>query len=218
MDFSALEAFLHDRLRQELPGPEAQLRFAPTPRRKGWRPELLPETARQAAALVLLYPGPHGPMLPLTMRRDDLPHHGGQISLPGGRLDSGEAPEAAALREAHEEIGVNPGDVRVIGRLSSLWVIVSNFVVQPFVGLADRRPSFAIDPREVASLIEVPLASIRDAARLGWSRRVRDGVMVTYPHFEFDGHHVWGATAMILGEFGALFAPDFGPPGERPGG
>lgn len=212
VEFAALESFLHARLAQDLPGPGAQLRFAPKPVRKGWRPELTPDTARQAAALVLLYPGSEGPLLPLTVRRDDLPHHGGQISLPGGRIDPGESPDAAALREAREEIGIDPDRVRIVGRLSSLWVIVSNHVVQPFVGVADERPSFVLEPREVSSLVEVPLASIRDSARLGWSHRVRDGVMVTYPHFEFDGHHVWGATAMMLGEFGALFAPDFGPP------
>ena len=211
MDVRALETFLHQRLAQDLPGSAAQLRFAPRPLRKGWSPELTPDTARQAAALVLIYPGPDGPLIPLTVRRDDLPHHGGQISLPGGRLDAGERADAAAIREAHEEIGIDPARVRIVGRLSSLWVIVSNFVVQPFVGITEERPEFAIEPREVASLLEVPVASLRDSARLGWTRRVRDGVMVTYPHFEFDGHHVWGATAMILGEFGALFTPDFGP-------
>ena len=204
MDLVALEAFLHTRLAQDLPGPDVQMRFAPRPLRKGWRPELTPETARQAAALILIYPGRGGPLVPLTVRRDDLPQHGGQISLPGGRLDPGERPDQAALREAQEEIGIEPQAVRLVGRLSSLWVIVSNFVVQPFVGIVDERPSFTLEPREVASLIEVPVVALRDSARLGWSRRAREGVMVTYPHFEFDGHHVWGATAMILGEFREL--------------
>ena len=209
---TSLEAFLRERLAQDLPGPEAQLRFAPRPIRKGWRPELSPEGARPAAALILIYPGADGPSIPLTVRRADLPHHGGQISLPGGRIDEREQADAAALRETEEEIGVSRRDVRLIGRLSSLWVVVSNHVVQPFVGMIDRRPEFVPNPREVGALIEVPVAALRDSARLGWSRHAREGIIVTYPHFEVDGHHVWGATAMILGEFGALFTPDFRPP------
>ena len=212
MTLSALEQFLRARLAQDLPGPDVQLRFAPRPLRKGWRPEQSPEGARLAAALILIYPGAEGPSIPLTVRRDDLPHHGGQISLPGGRVDPGEAPDEAALREAEEEIGVDRRHVRLIGRMSSLWVVVSNHVVQPFVGVATERPDFRADPREVAALLEVPVEAIRDSARLGWSRHSREGILVTYPHFEFDGHHVWGATAMMLGEFGALFTPEFQPP------
>lgn len=207
-----MKDFLRDRLAQDLPGPDVQLRFAPRPVRKDWRPELSPAEARQAAALILIYPGDAGPSIPLTVRRDDLPHHGGQISLPGGRIDPGERPDDAALREAEEEIGVDRRAVQLIGRLSSLWVVVSNHVVQPFVGIAAERPDFRADPREVAAMLEVPVTAIRDSARLGWSRHAREGIVVSYPHFEFDGHHVWGATAMMLGEFGALFTPGFRPP------
>ena len=204
MTLDTLEASLRARLAQDLPGPEAQLRFAPRPLLKGWRPELTPEGARQAAALILIYPGAAGPSIPLTVRRDDLPHHAGQISLPGGRVDPGERPDDAALRETEEEIGVDRRRVRLIGRLSSLWVVVSNHVVQPFVGIADEPPAFQPSPREVASLIEVPVASLGEAATIGRTQRARQGIVVTYPHFEFDGHHVWGATAMILGEFGEV--------------
>ena len=96
------------RLRAPLPGPEAQRRFAPLPLIEGWSPDQTPESARRAAVLVLLYPGAEGPMIPLTVRPTSLPTHGGQISLPGGALDPGESSEAAAVREAEEEIGVPP--------------------------------------------------------------------------------------------------------------
>ena len=212
MDLAALESFLRQRLGSPLPGPDAQLRFAPLPIRNGWEPHLEPEGSRQAAALVLLYPGADGPAVALTVRRDDLPHHPGQVSLPGGRIDPGERPEDAALRETYEEIGVPPADLRLVGSLSPLWVVVSNHVVRPYVAIADRRPAFQLAPREVAALVEAPLHSVRDAGRLGWTHRSREGVVVSYPFFELDGHEVWGATAMILGEFAALFAPEFGPP------
>ena len=200
-----LEAFLRVRLAQSLPGPEAQLRFAPDPRLKGWEPQLDPATARQAAALVLIYPGPDGALIPLTVRHDDLSHHAGQISLPGGRVDPGERPEDAALREASEEIGLDPRDVRIVGALSSLWVIVSNHVVRPYVGITDRRPDFRLAPGEVAGLVEAPLSALRDGKSVTSIERVRDGIVVRYPYFELAGQQVWGATAMILSEFVTLF-------------
>lgn len=212
-DLVELETRLRARLAEPLPGARAQLKFAPRPARKGWRPDDLPDTARQAAALVLIYPGVEGPSILLTVRHDDLPHHPGQVSFPGGGLDPGEDPMTGALREAHEEIGIHPGDVRVIGALSPLWVIVSNFVVRPYVGIADRRPDFRPEPREVAELVEAPVHAVRDISRIGWDERLGDGVLIRYPYFNLAGHRVWGATAMILGEFASLFVPEFGPKG-----
>jgi len=199
-----LETHLRHRLALPLPGAAAQWRFAPTPARKGWRPDDRPVTARQAAALILLYPGEHGPSFPLTVRHEDLPHHPGQISLPGGGLDPGEDPIAGALREAHEEIGIHPRDVRIIGALSSLWVIVSNFLVHPYIAVADARPEFRAHPREVAALIEAPVKAFTDSARIRQQERIRDGLAVRYPYFDVEGHHVWGATAMMLGEFSEI--------------
>jgi 8-oxo-dGTP pyrophosphatase MutT (NUDIX family) len=201
---SDLELSLRARLAQPLPGAAAQLQFAPSPARKGWEPHQRPPTARQAAALILIYPGESGPSFPLTVRHDGLPHHPGQISLPGGRLDSGEDPAAAALREAHEEIGIDPGRVRIVGALSTLWVVVSNFVVHPFVGVTDTRPEFRAAPDEVASLLEIPVAWTTDEARHGTERRARDGVVYSYRYFDFDGSRIWGATAMMLSEFGRI--------------
>jgi 8-oxo-dGTP pyrophosphatase MutT (NUDIX family) len=209
---ASVEAFLRDRLAGPLPGPEVQWRFSPRPTRKGWAPDLTPDKARQASALILLYPGPAGLRLPLTVRRADLPQHAGQVSLPGGRIDPGERPVDAALREAHEEIGVAPEAIRVIGALSSLWVVVSNHLLFPFVGVIDHRPVFRPAPGEVAELVEVPLPEVRDVRRLGWSRHVREGMVVDYPHFDLAGHQVWGATAMVLGEFASLFDATFQPP------
>ena len=187
------------------------------PPRKGWTPEAVPGDARQAAALSLLYPGPGDDiLLPLTVRRDDLPHHPGQVSLPGGGLDPGEPADQAALRETHEEIGVDPASVRIIGALSTLWVIVSGFVVQPFVGIADTRPDFDLAPREVAALVEAPIRQLLDPSRLGWQKVVvRDGILIDYPYFDLAGHRVWGATAMMLGEFACLLDADHCPPRLR---
>jgi 8-oxo-dGTP pyrophosphatase MutT (NUDIX family) len=200
-----LERYLRARLASPLPGPAAQRRFAPVPMRDGWAPDLRPDEARQAAALLLIHPTPHGPAIPLTVRRTDLPHHPGQVSLPGGALDPGERPESAALREAEEEIGVVPEDIRILGALSTVWIAVSNFVVHPFVALADRTPGLLAHPDEVAALVEIRLADIRDHSRVRWARQRLGGVDFDYPYFAAGDHKVWGATAMILGEFASLF-------------
>ena len=203
---AALEARLKHRLQEPLPGRTAQLQFAPSPTRKGWEPDLRPAGARQAAALILFYPGEHGPSFPLTVRRDDLPHHPGQISLPGGGIDPGESPQDAAVREAHEEVGINPDSVRVVGALSTLWVVVSNFVVQPIIAVTDEQPEFRAAPEEVAALIEAPAVWLTDFDRVGTDQRVREGISYTYKYLDFGGHRVWGATAMILGELREVLA------------
>ena len=204
-DLAELEQFLKERLSRPLPGAAAQRRLAPTPARSGWQPDGAPPTARQAAALMLIYPRDDRLWLPLTVRHADLPHHPGQISLPGGRVDAGETPAQAALRETREEIGVDTSRVRVAGALSPLWVIVSNFVVLPFVAVADERPAFRAAAREVEEILEVPLDDLRDRARVKWSRRTRGTQEVRYPYFDVLGREVWGATAMMLGELLALF-------------
>ena len=91
-------------------------------------------------------------------------------------------------------------EVRIIGALSTLWVVVSNFLVHPIVGVADERPEFRAAPREVAALIEAPVRALVDDANVRLEERVRDGLLVRYPYFDIAGHHIWGATAMILGE------------------
>jgi len=207
-----LEAFLRERLSATLPGRDAHQRFAPSPWLPNWSPDLEPDTARRAAALLLLFPGPQGAMVPLTVRHRGLPQHAGQVSLPGGAIDTGESAEAAALREAEEEIGIRADRVRVVGALSTLWVAVSNFIVHPYVAVADERPEFLLHPEEVESLLEVPLDHLQDATRLRWMTRERHGHPVRYPYYDVGGHVVWGATAMILGEFACLFDEGHRPP------
>jgi 8-oxo-dGTP pyrophosphatase MutT (NUDIX family) len=204
----SLPAALRQRLSRPLPGLEAQLRMAPQPL---LRPDsLLESVLRPAAALLLIYPHEDAWHVPLTVRGSGLRHHTGQVSLPGGRLDyPGESVEAAALREAYEEIGVAPGDVEVLGRLTSIPVIVSGHLLQPVLGVAARRPVFTIAEYEVERLIELPVSRLLEPDAVAWEERVRlippHGTM-NVPYFEVDGARVWGATAMILAEFGALLA------------
>lgn len=205
MSIAHLEAFLRRRLARPLPGPHAQRRFAPVPHLPGWSPDQRPADARRAAVLLLFYPSHAGVMIPLTVRDTQLPQHAGQISLPGGAIDPGESNDAAALREAGEEIGVPAADVRIAGALSSLWIPISNFVLTPIVGVTDARPEFQIRLGEVSEVIEAPLDHLRDPAHVRWAQRERGGKPIDYPYIAIDDHAIWGATAMVLSEAIALF-------------
>ena len=195
-----LETLLRERLAGTLPGLDAQLRFMPTPPRTGWKPGEFPSDARLAAGLLLLYPGERGPSVPLTVRASSLRRHAGQVSLPGGATDPGETLAQAALREAHEEIGVDPARVRILGELTPVHVLVSGFTLHPIVGITDDRPAFNPAAQEVEEVIEVSLADLQDASSIRQGTRTREGIAIEYPYFDLKGHQVWGATAMILGE------------------
>jgi 8-oxo-dGTP pyrophosphatase MutT (NUDIX family) len=195
---------LRQRLMRPLPGLEAQLRMAPRPR-PGWDPTSLPEGLRDAAGLVLVYPRDGELYVLLTLRGSALRHHTGQVSLPGGRVDAGESIEEAALREADEEVGLPPGAVELLGRLTPLHVPVSGHLLHPVVGLATERPAFRVAEAEVERLIEAPLAHLRRPDQVGWEQREREPtVLIDVPYFDVEGARVWGATAMILAEFLAV--------------
>ena len=200
MPLPTIERVLRERLAGTLPGADAQRRFAPSPVRTDWRPGYAGENTRTAAVLLLLYPFNMGVAVPLTVRASGLARHAGQISLPGGASDPGETLVDTALREAAEEIGVDPGSVRVLGELTPVHVIVSGFTLHPVVGVTDVRPVFVPAPEEVAEVLEVSLDDLRDASRIRHGTRIREGVAVEYPYFDLLGHQVWGATAMVLGE------------------
>jgi 8-oxo-dGTP pyrophosphatase MutT (NUDIX family) len=200
MKLRVVEERLRRRLTGTLPGLEAQLRFAPRAARA--HTPALP--ARVAAGLILLYPIDEQAVVPLTLRAAGLARHAGQISLPGGASDPGETVVETALREAREEIGIDPATLRVIGELTPLHITVSGFTLHPIVATTDARPEFTAAPGEVAAVLEVPLAHLRDASRIRRGTRVRDGVAVEYPYFDLDGHEVWGATAMVLSELTCL--------------
>ncbi len=202
-----ISARLRQALAAPLPGLEAQLRMAPQPR-VGWDPNRVPDGLRDAAALVLLYPHDGRLHVPLTVRGGGMRTHTGQVSLPGGSVDAGESIEAAALREAVEEVGVDPADVTILGRLTSLHIPVSGFLLHPVVGVAGGRPRFQPAAWEVARLLEVPLLVLDDPDTLRTERRQRQAgerlTEIEVPYFAFEGEKVWGATAMILAEFLAV--------------
>ena len=197
---------LRARLASPLPGLAAQLRMAPQPR-PGWDPHIVPPGMRAAAGLLLLYPRDGVWQVLLTLRASALRHHTGQVSLPGGRVDPGETLEQAALREAFEEVGIGPGGIELVGRLTPLHIPVSHHLLHPVVGIAAERPSFRVAQAEVERIIEAPLTHLRAPETVRWEQRVRErppSVLMDVPYFDVDGARVWGATAMVLAEFLAV--------------
>jgi 8-oxo-dGTP pyrophosphatase MutT (NUDIX family) len=131
-----------------------------------------------------------------TRRRDDLSRHAGEISFPGGRQDPGETLLETALREAHEEVGLPPEAVDVLGALEPTPTFVTNYAIYPFVGLIEPGFEWVIGETEVAEVLELKLSDLR--AGYGERRLVRKGIPFRTPTFEVGGHLVWGATGRVL--------------------
>ena len=138
--------------------------------------------------------------------------HSGQISFPGGSWeDSDGSLEAVALREAHEEIGIPPAQIQVLGRLTELYIPVSNFMVHPFVGIIHGTPTFSPQPGEVAHILTPPVHQFfspeyQKTTDLSLAENL---TIRNVPYFEVDGRVVWGATAMILSELIEILDPSF---------
>ena len=151
-----------------------------------------------AAVLVPLYGWPEHPGLVFTERRHDLRRHAGEISFPGGRRDDGESYLRTALREAQEEIGLDPAAVDVLGALPPIGTFVTNFKVHPIVGMVEAGLNYEVSPTEVETVLAFGL----DALRAGFAMRrlVRRGVPIRTPTYLVNDHLIWGATARILGD------------------
>ena len=156
--------------------------------------------ARPAATLLLLYPGEAGELtLPLTVRHPDLRAHAGEISLPGGAVDATDGSrQAAALREAWEEVGVDPALVTIVGALDDIWIPVSNFDLRPFVGTAAERPALVPHTDEVAEIVELPLRHLLTDGVVTEERIQGPGWTLQAAVYRHGGHRIWGATARTL--------------------
>lgn len=208
MDEDILLERIEKGLRAPLPGIPAQLRMAVEPR-IGHRPYYeVEETCRKAGVLLLLYRKDRRLHVLLSLRTDRVLHHRGQVSFPGGEQHPGESIEATALRETEEEMGTDLAAVRMLGRLTPLYVPPSNYCVYPTVAFLPGVPEFRPQPDEVAEVIEVPVAGLADPAiarRETWDLGARRAEV---PFYGVAGHRIWGATAMILAEFLALLGPE----------
>ena len=178
------------------------------------RPSELDGSGRIAAIMIMVYPHDDGSRLVLTKRHANLSKHASQISFPGGRQDAGETLEQTALRETEEEIGIVASEIEVLGQLNSVYIPPSDFTVTPFVGWHAGVPIFQRSEEEVDQIIEVPIATLTDPATLVHGNIVRSsGETHRIPYYAVRDHQmehkVWGATAIMLGEFIELLRRTF---------
>jgi 8-oxo-dGTP pyrophosphatase MutT (NUDIX family) len=182
--------------------------------RQSWPAGFEPSRLRHAAGLLLLFPRDTLARIVLTERAHTLERHRGQISLPGGVIEAGETVQGAALREAHEEIGLDPSSVQPLGFLTPVDIPVSGFRLHPLLAACDQAPAFRPAEDEVGRILEVDIDRLLSADRVVWRTLVRGRAKIQFPAFPVDGAEVWGATAMVLAECLALL--DWTGPAEAP--
>jgi 8-oxo-dGTP pyrophosphatase MutT (NUDIX family) len=201
-EISVLIEWLRQRLGEPLPGLRAQElmmgRVIPLPR-------TVPDNARLSAVLCLLYPENDELHMLLMKRMEDRTAHSGQVSFPGGRFEAGDGDmQTTALREAHEEVGVHPAIVDVVGALTPLYIPVSNFNVFPYVGFVNHRPDLNLNRHEVSHVIAAPLSDLLHDGRktvADVSSPIMPGLIRNVRAYRLDdGTIIWGATAMIISE------------------
>lgn len=201
MDLTFIQK-LEKNLQHPLPGELAQIKMAHPARYQG---RSIPPTAILAGVLALFFPKNGQWNLVFIERVSHNPRdvHKGQISFPGGRFDDGDGHSGqTALREAQEEVGVNPADVKLLGALTELYIPVSNFHVQPHVGFMEYAPQWQPQESEVADILEVPFDYFQNPNH----QKVKDLVinpnftLTDVPYFDLGGRILWGATAMIVSE------------------
>ena len=172
-----------------------------TPKPRGLRPPEMPGQPKQGAVLVIVYAKNGEAYLVLTRRHDDLNAHAGQISFPGGQVETGETMPKAAMREANEEIGLSISNLVILGELSTIYIPPTDFEVHPFVAWHQGIPHFTPQDSEVAEILEVPISHLLDPEMHHeevWDIR---GFSVEVPFYQVGPHKVWGATAIMLSEF-----------------
>ena len=156
------------------------------------------ETLRSSAVLVTIADGQHGAEVLLTRRSETLRSHRGEISFPGGRVDAGETFEAAALREASEEVALNPTAVELHGRLEPISTMASRSFIVPVVGTVESHPVLQPSAAEVDRILWVPLAELTRTDTFREELWDFDGARRPMFFFELDDETIWGATARIL--------------------
>jgi 8-oxo-dGTP pyrophosphatase MutT (NUDIX family) len=165
---------------------------------------------RPAAVLVLLFPDEEGlARVVLTERSSRDGHHSGEVSFPGGKSEPDDVDiVATALREAAEEVALDAAatGVRVVGTLEPFWIPVSDYAVTPVVAIAARRPDLVASPAEVARIVEPPIARFLPGAPIEIVERTIGDWPLRYGAYDVDGLSVWGATARILSQLGAVLA------------
>ncbi len=205
MNFEQFIYLLSEKLTEPLPGESAQLKMASIRRLREIIKISSRDNAIRSSVLILLFPGNNADEFysVLIQRPSYEGVHGGQISLPGGKVEGHDRDiQTTAKRETQEEIGIDANEITIIGKLSELYIPPSNFLVFPLVGYLPYKPVFRPDPQEVAGIIEIKLNDLVDKRNIKQREiTIKNLSKIKAPCFDLEGKTIWGATAMILSEF-----------------
>ena len=200
MDFQHFITQLEITITNDLPGEESQQKM-----RVNYDQSIeLPfskNNSTAAAVLILLYLEDNEIHFFLTKRSNELEHHKGQISLPGGTQEENEELTHTALRETQEEIGINKTSISIIGSMTPLFVPVTGFMIHPFIGYSSNKLEPTPAPSEVEAIFSVNISDLLNETNQTIEKRNIRGYDVEVPYFKLNNYEVWGATSMILSEF-----------------
>jgi 8-oxo-dGTP pyrophosphatase MutT (NUDIX family) len=200
MDFQRFITQLKIAINKDLPGEESHQKMRVIYDQSIELP-FSKKNSTQAAILILLYLADNEIYFFLTKRTDELKHHKGQISLPGGTQEGNEKLIDTALRETQEEIGINKTSISIIGTITPLFVPVTGFMIYPFIGYSLNKLDPKPDPVEVATIFSVNISDLLNKENRTTEQRNISGYDVQVPYFKLNDYQVWGATSMILSEF-----------------
>jgi len=202
VNFNEFIAALKERLNGALPGLPAQLKMSSMARIGELMKFVQSDDPIKSSVLILFYPYQDDIGLVLILRPTYPGVHSGQISLPGGKYEEeDDSLVYTALREAKEEIGINPLQVHVLGQLTDLYIPPSRYIVTPVLGFMTSRPEFKAEPNEVAKIIEIRISDfMNDHIIQRKKMKLALGISIKFPAYVLDGNVVWGATAMMLSE------------------
>lgn len=197
-----LIALIKEEIQKQLPGREAHQLMSPRHRVLNPTNEQKP---RPSAVLIMLYPKNSDTHIVMIKRAEYDGVHSGQIAFPGGKKDKNDKDLLdTALRETFEEIGVRRNDLDIIGKLSPLFIPVSNMCVHPWIGFYKDRPVFVKQDKEVQQVLSIPLIKLLEEEAITQSIFSGQKYEVEAPCYHVDGLRIWGASAMILSEFLAI--------------
>ncbi|MBE9467208.1 MAG: CoA pyrophosphatase [Bacteroidetes bacterium] len=189
---------LQYQLRKKLPGEKVQRIMAPPLRLNN----STNKTTIKSSVLILLYPLNNEIYTVFIKRAEYDGFHSSQISFPGGKYENVDNDlSKTALRETHEEIGVNPNSINIIGQISSIYIPVSNYTALPYIGYLKEKPEFKIDNFEVSRIINVKIRELMDNKNNQTGIFKVGNKLIEAPCYNANGDKIWGATAMMVSEF-----------------
>lgn len=187
-------------MKNELPGEKSHLKMIPE-NRLNISFDINADKIKKSAVLLLLFPENGSFNLLFIKRAENGSKHSGQIAFPGGKFEEVDnVLKNTALRETEEEVGIKEDDIKILKSLTSLFIPVSNFSVNPFVGMIDYKPKIIMNPDEVQEVFSLNIQEVLAAKRIEKTINVRNQIITT-PFYVFKEFEIWGASAMILSEF-----------------